>query len=152
MEIISIIISVMSAAFSFITYIKTVRHQKRKATIEAFNSLQNEVLDNFVCIKEDNARIIIENLDNEECKIAYNDQRALIARLEHFAVGVSEKIYDFNVVDKLAGRHLVYLYKKIEPIINEANKHEQQIVHYQHFVKLVEDLNGKYNILGKECN
>lgn len=146
MEIISIIIALLSAAFTFITYVVTVRHEKRKATIEAFNSLQNEVLDKFVSVKNDNAKIIVENLNNEVYKNSYNDQRALIARLEHFAVGINEHIYDYDVVDELAGIHLIFLYRKIKPIIKEANKHEQKIVHYQHFTRLVERLNEKHKI------
>jgi hypothetical protein len=98
MEIISIIIASLSAAFSFITYVVTVRHEKRKATIEAFNSLQNEVLDKFVSVKNDNAKIIVENLSNEVYKNSYNDQRALIARLEHFAVGINDGARACNFV------------------------------------------------------
>lgn len=146
MEVLSIIIAVISAVFSIVTYIKTVQYEKRKATIEAFNSLQNEVLDKFVCVSNGNAKIIIENLDNEQCKEAYDDQRALIARLEHFAVGVNKHIYDLNVVNELAGVHLVSLYQKIKPIIDEVNRNEQEPIHYCHFTKLVGDLTKKHKV------
>ena len=61
MEVASIIIAIVSAVFSIVTYVTTVQYEKRKATIEAFNLLQNEVLDKFVSIKKDNAKIIIKN-------------------------------------------------------------------------------------------
>lgn len=151
MEIISIVIAVISAIFSIVTYIKSVRYEKRKSTIEAFHFLQNEVLDYFVNITNENAKLIVDNLDNMKCKEAYDDQRALIARLEHFAVGVKKRIYDFDVVDNLAGIHLITLYKKIKPIIDEANRKEKKVNHYYHFCELVKKLDEKHKIL-KEKN
>ena len=150
MEWVSITLAVLSIVFSIVTYITTVRHEKRKATIDAFNLLQNEVLDKFVCIGKENAKLIVENLKDKKCKEAYDDQRALIARLEHFAVGVNQKIYNVDVVDELAGIHLIGLYVKIKPIIDEANKREQKTIHYRNFVELVKNLNRKHKMLNLE--
>ena len=149
MELTSLVIALLSLVFSIFTYIVTLIYEKRKVTIEAINLLQNEVLDKFVSVNSDNAKLIIENLDNAQCKEAYNDYRALIARLEHFAIGVYEHIYDFHIVNILLGSHFIYLYKKIIPIIDEANKHEKSIQHFIHFVKLVEKLDSKQKILNK---
>lgn len=146
MEWISIIIAVISATFSIVTYVKTFIYEKRKTTIEYFNTLQNEVLDKLVSIETDNAVTIVENLDNEEIKKAFDDYRALIARLEHFAVGVNKKIYDYTVVDNVAGEHLVNLYEKIKPIIDKANEGEKKADRYSNYVKLVKKLNCKYGI------
>ncbi|MBQ7036472.1 MAG: hypothetical protein IJN74_03165 [Clostridia bacterium] len=146
MELISIIIAVLSIVISFSTYVATFLYEKRKATVESFNILQNEVLDKFLCIKNENAKIIIANLDNVQCKDAYDGYRALLARLEQFAVGVNKRIYDFKVVDTIAGKHLIFLYKKIKPIIDKANEREEKVVHYCNFVTLVEKLNSKHQI------
>lgn len=48
MEVASIIIAMVSVVFTFVTYVVTVRYEKIKATIEAINLLQNEVLDGLV--------------------------------------------------------------------------------------------------------
>lgn len=144
MEWISFAIALVSAGFSIVTYFTTVRYERKKATIEAINLLQNEVLDKFVSIKNENAHIIVENLDDARCREAYNDCRALIARLEHFSVGVNRKIYDFSTLDNLVGIHFVCLYKKIKPIIDEANKNEKCIRHYSNFVKLISNLERQH--------
>lgn len=146
MELASIVIAVISAVFSIVTYVKTFLYEKRKATIECFNNLQNEVLDKFAGIEKQNAKVILENINDERCQEAYDGYRVLIARLEHFAVGVNKKIYDFKVVDKIAGEHLVRLYIKIKPIIDQANKNEPRVKHYCNLVELVEKLNRKYGI------
>lgn len=152
MELASLAIAIVSAIFSTITYCVTVRYEKRKITIEAINLLQNEVLDKFVTIEEKNAQIIVETLDNEKCREAYDGYRALIARLEHFSIGVKKKIYDFGIVNDLVGVHFICLYKKIKPIIDRTNMHEKQACHYCFFLELVKKLDDKKKILNKgEC-
>ena len=147
MELASIIIAIVSAIFSIVTYITTVRYEKRKATIEAINLLQNEVLDKLISIQPSNAKLIVENIHDEKCREVYNDYRALIARLEHFAIGVNKRIYDFSIVNNLVGIHFIGLYKKVIPIIEEANKNRNCILHYCNFVKLVNKLDSHHEIL-----
>lgn len=146
MDWISIIVSLISVVFSIATYIKTFLYERRKSTVECFNTLQENVLDNFVSINKENAILIIDNLDNEDCKKAYDGYRVLIARLEQFAVGVNKSVYDFKVVDTIAGEHFIYLYEKVKPIIDKANEREQEVKYYSNFVYLVEKLNRKYKI------
>ena len=144
MEYVSILVAFISVVVSIATYMKTVSHDKKQATIDAFNLLQNEVLDKFVNIDNENSKMIVDNLSSKEFKEAYDDCRALIARLEHFAVGVNKKIYDLNVVDELAGIHLIYLYKKIKPIIDYANRNESKNLHYHNYIELVDKLKRKH--------
>ena len=121
------------------------KNEAKRATIEAFNKLQNEVLDKLVKVDIENAEIIAEARDdNEECRQAYNDYKALIARLEHFSVGIEQGAYDLEVVDKLAGEHLVYLLPKIEPIIDAANEHARTDKYYQSYVELVRQLEERH--------
>ena len=152
MELVSIIISALSLVISIGTCVKNFQYEKRRATVEYFNVLQNEVLDKFVCIKREDAKIIVENLDNEQCKDAYDDYRTLIARLEQFAVGVNKRIYDFKIVNIIAGKHLIYLYTKIEPIIDKVNEREEKAVHYCNFFKLIKKLNLRHKILNRGAN
>ena len=144
---VSSIAAMISAIISAIALVKTLKTQKqikqaqiKQNTIEAFNILQNNVLDKLVGIERKNAEIIVDSLENEECKAAYCDYKALIAKLEHFAVAIKHNFYDLDVVNELAGEHLIYLYSRVEPIIFEANKRETQIKHYSNFVDLVNKL------------
>lgn len=119
---------------------KSLVRERKEATIEAFNELQKDVLDFFVDTKPENYKTIVECIDNDDCKKAYNDTKALIARLEHFAVGINENIFDFEVFDKLGGIHIMYLYEKVLPVIRKANSAPGEEV-YSEFTKLYERLN-----------
>ncbi len=114
---------------------------KKQRTIEAVNRLQAVALDKLaVCSKQDVANTV-DCLENSDCKDAYNNYRAIIAKIEHFATGVNEGVFDFDLVNKLVGAHLVFLYNKVEPIIKHARQFgEQRKYYYYEFEKLKEKL------------
>lgn len=131
------LIAIATFLFGIATYKKGVDRETKQATLEAYRCLQEEVLDKLASVNKDNAVLFVENFDNPKCKQVYNDYRVLIARLEHFAVGINEKIYSFDTVDRLGGVHLIYLYKKVEPIINKANELSDSNVNYIAYRQLV---------------
>lgn len=147
-DIISSIAAVVAVAGLFHTVLTQKAIQKnevKRSTIDAFNILQNEVLDKLAPLDKENALVITENRqDNEECRRAYVDYKTLISRLEHFSVGVQAKVYDLDVLDELAGEHLIFLLPKIKPIIDAANERCNPPKYYQNYIGLVENLKSKH--------
>ena len=142
-------IAALAAAFSLLWSVKTQKKiqesEIKRATIDAFNRLQSEVLDKLALMDRVNAEVIVEERENnEDCRQAYYDYKTLIARLEHFAVGIEQGVYDLDVVDKLAGEHLIFLLFKIEPIIDAANDHVHADKYYQSYIWLVEQLEKRH--------
>lgn len=145
-EVIAAVAAAVSAVFAAVELHrsrkaneKSLIRERKEATIEAFNELQKDVLDFFVDTNTDNYEMMIKYYKDSDCKKAYNDTKALIARLEHFAVGINENIFDFEVFDKLGGIHIMYLYEKVLPIIRKANSAPGEEV-YSEFTKLYERL------------
>ncbi len=133
----------VSAAAAALTLGNSIKIQKQTAdenrknnSINAFNSLQDKVLDKMVSIAEDDIAAIVENKDDGgEVKEAYNGYRTLVARCEHFAVGVNSGVYDIDLVNDLGGKHLIYLYQKVLPVIDEARAHDDTA--YKEFEKMI---------------
>ena len=120
MEFLSIIIALIALVFSVYTYRKSVVHERKKATLDAYNRLQNEALDNINLYSPQRIAGIIENPRSEEFK----KLGAYIARIEHFCVGVNKEIYDKEIVYELAhGYFDGGLRTRIEPVINLKNKY-----------------------------
>ena len=119
-------------------------HEKQKDTIDAFSKLQEEVLDKLASDSNQNVKLIVENFNQPKCKEAYDDYRVLIARLEHFSVAVNSGIYDFDVLDRLGGEHIAFLYKKVKPVIDKANSFSYDKKYYCEFTELAEKLNEKH--------
>ena len=120
LSIIAIIISVISGGFALYTFFWTAKRDRKQATLDAYNRLQNEALDNINLYNPQRIAGIIENPRSEEFK----KLGAYIARIEHFCVGVNKEIYDKDTVYELAhGYFDGGLRKRIEPIISRKNIH-----------------------------
>ena len=134
--IIALAISIVSGLFSIYTYFDSAKQQKKCDTIEAFSKLQNEVLDNLASFSKAEIEDAVKNRFKPEYKEIYADYRVLVARCEHFAVGLNENVYDFIVFDKLGGLHIIYLYQKIKPIIKASREASKEEKPYEEFEKL----------------
>jgi len=134
---ISLIVSIAALLITQYTQRKIDMRNQKQITIESFQKLQEEVLDKLVDLNRTNAKTIVENMEQPACKEAYNAYRTLVARLEHFSVGVNEKVYDYKIVCKLAGHHLVHIYEIVKPIIDYANRVPTSKHNYSQFEKLI---------------
>lgn len=119
LDVISLIFSVIATGFAVFTYLVNVLHDKRKATLEAYNVLQEQALDKLYIYSPTEIRDIVKKNRSEE----YKQISVYVARIEHFAVGVKQNIYDWKTIYELSHGFLDGSIKsRIEIVINEKNK------------------------------
>ena len=135
-DILTLILSGFAFVFSLFTYIAGLLRQKKQDTIVAFNILQEQVLDKMTHYTKGRIVEISAHPRSDE----YKELSALIARCEHFAVGVNSHIYDKKVVKRLSGKHFEYLYEKVCPIIEKKRSIDKSDKHYDEFEKMVKIL------------
>ena len=100
LSIIAIVISMISGGFALYTFFWTAARDRKQATLDAYNQHQEQALDHLNYYMP-----------------------AQIAEIEHFCVGVNQKIYDSKTVYELAHGYLDGGIKnRIEPIIEKKNK------------------------------
>ena len=117
-EIVTIVSSLTAAIFAVTTYLNGVKHDRRQATLDAYNLLQEQALDYLAKYSVDEIKEISKHYSTEEYKIV----SSYIARIEHCCVGVNLRIYDKKTVYELAGGFLdEAIYKKIAPMIEKKN-------------------------------
>lgn len=120
LSIIAIILSVISGGFTFYTFIWTVHRDQKQATLDAYNQLQEQSLDHLNLYMPSQIAEISKNPRSEE----YKKVSSYVARIEHFCVGVNQKIYDSETVYALARDYLDGAIKaRIEPIIEKKNRY-----------------------------
>lgn len=126
--VISLSLAIGSAAFTLVTYIRTVRHDRRQATLEAFNRLQSEAFDPLNQIPPKRMREIAAEPRSED----YKTVSGYLARLEHFCVGVNQNIYDKKTVYELTHGYLDgnVIKRRIEPFLGQKNKHTEENEEY----------------------
>ena len=139
-SIAALVFSLVSGIYTFVVHCSELRRARRQATLDAFNLLQNQVLDQLNLYRKAD----IVRIAEEPCSDEYKTVSALLARCAHFAVGVNEGIYDKETVRRLAGRYFIGIYMKMEPLIEKKRKINQTERHYEELEKLVETLKQFY--------
>ena len=122
--IVSAVLAIVSAGFSCFTYFRNVVHDRRRDTLDAYNTLQNEAFDKLNRIKPTNIREIAENPRSD----SYKTVSGYIARIEHFCAGVNLGIYDRKTVYTLAHGYLDgnMILSRINPIIEKKHRNAEK--------------------------
>ena len=136
---ISMLVALASIAFSISTYYLCSKRERKQATLEAYNKLQNEALDILNSYTKKMVAEIAENPRSPE----YKELSALLARCEHFSVGVNEGIYDKKVLKKLSGRYFISLFEKLEPMVLKKRSMGHQERYYESFESLAKAFDKK---------
>lgn len=94
-------------------------HDKRKDTLDAYNTLQAEVLDKlYTDYTPSQIKEIVNNNRKAEYQHDYHVLGTLIARIEHFCVGINTDIYDWETAYELSHGFLDKTIRyRIAPII-----------------------------------
>lgn len=138
-DVITMITAAGALVVSLITYQKTVLHDRKKDTLEAYNTLQEQALDHINNYKEREIKAFVNSDDKE----MLNNLGRWLARIEHFCVGVNQKIYDKDTVYELAHGYLdLSIWHKLRPVIEkkQAGKNEK---YYENFEAVVSFMRNK---------
>lgn len=132
--IITVAIAALGAIWPMYVYYSSKRREKKQATIEAYNRLQYEVLDTlYTCYPPARVKEIVKDTRSDE----YRKLSTLVARIEHFCVGIDMDIYDKKVLKELAGGFFDGTIKnRIMPLLNMKNS--CGISYYDHTEKIYE--------------
>ena len=122
--IISAVLAVASAGFSCFTYFRNVIHDRRRDTLDAYNTLQNEAFDKLNMMMPANIREIAENPRSD----SYTTISGYVARIEHCCAGVNLGIYDRKTVYTLANGYLdgKAILSRINPIIEKKHRNAEK--------------------------
>ena len=117
LSIIAIVLSVISGGFSLYSFVWTARRDRKQATLDAYNQLQEQAFDKLNTYAPAAIREVAKDSKSEE----YKTVSGYIARIEHFCVGVNQNIYDRRTVYALAHGYLdgQVLKRRMEPIIDK---------------------------------
>ena len=136
----ALLFSVLSMVGSAFVYYTGRQRERRTATLNAFNVLQEQVLDHLNLYTRKRVEEIAASPRSEEYKLL----SGYLARLEHFAVGINTEIYDVQVVKRLAGRDLCGLQDKIDPLIQKKRQLNRTAKHYDELEAMLNQMRSFY--------
>lgn len=118
-SVIALILSVISGGFAFFTFHWTAARDRKQATLDAYNRLQEQALDYINTYAPAQMKEIAKDAHAPE----YKTISLYLARIEHFCVGVNQKIFDPETVYELAhGYFDGGLKRRVDPIISQKNQ------------------------------
>lgn len=138
----AIIISFGALALSILQYTFERKRACREATISAFSELQHDVLDSEEFNGIDIEKLVAAQKDDpsEEDMLKWEKMNGYLARIEQFAVGINLKIFDLKTLDRMAGSHIIKIYRRVEPIICHKREKSKTTKRYEEFEKMVDSL------------
>ena len=141
-DILTIVLAFAALVVSLITYIKSVVHDRKRDTLDAFNTLQNEAFDKLNLLMPVDIQEIAKHPTSKE----YKEISGYIARIEHFCVGVNMEIYDRETVYQLANGYLDSntILSRIEPIIDKKQRSAEKD-YYENIHKVLAWMQTKSN-------
>jgi len=136
-SIVSAVVAVASIVFSIITYIQTLLRNRRQATLDAFNQLQNEALNDINAYSPAEIRDICEDNSSEEYKLL----SSYLAKINIFCIGLNQKIYDDNTFYETAHGYFdsPKLRRRIDPLLESKNSNPaSNEVFYTHIISVLD--------------
>lgn len=74
-------------------------------------------------------------------EISYDDRLDYIKELEFFAIGINQKIYDLEIVNKMSGSRLISQYDiALEEIVKQRRKGKEESTAYIGYEQMIEQL------------
>ena len=136
LSLLALIVSVISFSLSWWVHKQSLVRERKQATLDAFNVFQCQVLDEL----SGYPRKEIEEIAEDPRSTDYKSVSKLLARCEHFAVGVNQEIYDKDTVRALAAEHIVVVYGKLLPLIQKKRSFGNNQNRYHDFEKLAKTM------------
>ena len=119
----SALLALASVGFSIFVYNRKVVHDRRRDTLDAYNTLQEQALDTLNDYSRDEVKSILAQRDRE----GYRELSRCLARIEHFCVGVQMGIYDRETVYEMAHGYLDgALWEKLMPVLERKHEGRQE--------------------------
>jgi len=132
MELIAVIISAVAFCLSLYQLLSDRNRTKKESTLHAFNLNQNEVFDPI-------SKMDIKSI-NPDKREDWRKLTTLMARIEHFCVGINTGIYDIRIVNKLGGNYMLNLYNRLLPHINMKESLSSGGQHYNEYRDMIKRL------------
>ena len=146
-SMIAVLISILTFLFTVVVEHKKAQREKKQATLDAINTLQEQAFDKLneytygqiheiaitwtLGIEKKNEYVNAKQgtanefwAEHHEYDAAIEDYRKIssyLARIEHFALGVNTKIYDPTVIERATTKYFIALYNKLLPILAVKN-------------------------------
>lgn len=149
--ILALVISIFSLFVSIYSNYKDHERRRKQATIEYFENMTSKLFDIEATFDSkltgSNENINI-NEDADKLKKAVN----ILVAFEQLSVGVNAGIFDFDILERMAGSYLINIFSIFYPYIKETRKDATHSNSYIEFERLVDKIKEKRHPISNTGN
>jgi len=139
--------------FASLYYNKKDHERRRKqATIEYFEDMTSKLYDSQARFNTKFNRLDIDISELDTDTELLKDATEILAAFERLSVGVNTKIFDFDILDRMAGSYLVVMYTRFAPYIAKVRTDALRVNSYTEFENVVVRIEKKRSPLGRRGN
>lgn len=139
----ALIISILSFVISLYYNWKDHDRRRKQATIEYFDNLTLQLYEKEAMFNEkyNELEVDIAMLDTnaEMHKVAIE----VLSAFERLCVGINTGIFDFDILDRMAGSYLINIYTRFSPYIEKKHGDASQASAYVEFENVVNKIKEK---------
>lgn len=136
MEIAALIISILALTLSLIQFIRDTSRQKKEATLNAYNILQDDAFSYLISLPREKLNPPPQYHSQEYDKITY-----CLAKIEMFSTGINTGVYSIWVLNRLGGAFFIHQFDRLTAIIEKKREEDRSKgKHYDEFEKTVKKL------------
>lgn len=131
--LLALVIAILSLLVSLYYNRKDHERRRKQATIEYFEDMTSKLYDVQAKFntKLNQLNIEIEMLDTDMELL--KDATEVLAAFERLCVGVNTNIFDFDILERMAGSYLVMVYFRFAPYIEKIRKDASRTNSYIEF-------------------
>lgn len=148
-SLLALFISIFSLVTTLFFNIKDHERRRKQATIEYFEAMTNKLFEVQAKFNDKISALNIEIYMLDTDPSLLKDATEILSAFERLSVGVNAKIFDFDILDRMCGSYLIFLYSRFSPYIEKIRKDASRINSYKEFENLVYQIKKKRNPLDR---
>ncbi len=145
----ALLISCLSLYVSLYYNKKDHERRRKQATIEYFEEMTSKLYDSQAKFNTKFNQLDIDIAELDSDTELLKDATEILAAFERLSVGVNTKIFDLDILDRMAGSYLVVMYNRFAPYIAKVRTDASRVNSYQEFEYIVDCIKKKRRIINE---
>lgn len=142
-DLIAIVISIAALIFSVKQFFYEKDRNRKEATIHAFDQIEgNSSVSLLFSLSKPDIDDLVKcaNAHDKRIESKWNALNDALPLIEHFAVGINSKIYDLEILNRMAGSKVISSFHTCASLLEHKRNTQGKENNYSEFEKMVCDL------------
>ena len=137
------VLSLFSLYVSWCFGRKDLERRKKQGTIEYFEEITFKYFNTQALFNAKMSKCELDFSDLEKNPDLLKDAKAVLSAFERLSVGVNTGVYDFDILNRMAGSYLVYMFNRFSPYIEQIRTDASRQKSYTEFELLVQKIKNE---------